>query len=432
MVLAFRCPTCNKVLATAEGNNVSICGNVTIVSDFPPPNMMAPWVKCTNHGVFLVPEGGEELRLRQKIAAAKEQLRLQRQLNAANERRQKERDARRQAEIQANNEKRIRLKQVLDGKITSLRQKQKANDDMLLVQREKEQAAAKVHLDRLQEHGALQAKVNSEEARLAMFQVIHVNPDRPLVFMAGRTGAGKSTLVCRWSTDKAVRDHPKAEGGKAPRGHGMGSCTHDFSLYECVVGDRSVYVLDPPGHNDTGGTQVDASTGNSFAAQIKGCGGYNAILLVTTMRDKATPEFCSMLQFYRDLFGTEMYKRMAVVVTGVDAPDNKDDYDKYNCQTQIETTLHTLTGYKIPVIPIGYRNFEAARQRLRDFIPSTKHEPQNIKSPLDKLKEDAKAKQTEVNEAYAKLKLVRQCVENIRVQQKDIKTKLHELCSSRD
>ena len=56
--MSFRCPTCKKVLATAKGANVTICGgNVTIAGDFPPPNMMAPWVKCTDHNVFLVADG---------------------------------------------------------------------------------------------------------------------------------------------------------------------------------------------------------------------------------------------------------------------------------------------------------------------------------------------------------------------------------------
>ena len=172
---------------------------------------------------------------------------------------------------------------------------------------------------------------------------------------------------------------------------------------------------------------MDACHGNSFAAQVKGCGGYNAILMVMTIRDKATPEFCSMIQSYRDLFGEDMYKRMAVVVTGVDSPFAKAEYDEHSCQQTLEQTFLELTSCNIPVIPIGHGNFKDARRQLCAFIPHTQHEPQRIISPLDKLKADVAATQVQVNAALSKLKQIQTLVTQTKAERQSIESKLRSI-----
>lgn len=53
----FRCPVCQQVSLTLDNGSVSINGNVTIVTDFPPPDWNMPFAKCNDHDAFLVPDG---------------------------------------------------------------------------------------------------------------------------------------------------------------------------------------------------------------------------------------------------------------------------------------------------------------------------------------------------------------------------------------
>ena len=272
----------------------------------------------------------------------------------------------------------------------------------------------------------LDAQVTAEEKRMALFRPVRGHPTSPLVFLAGKTGAGKSTLIGRFSPDKKVRDDPLAKGGAAPVGSGMESCTKTVALYDCVVGFRSMHILDPPGHNDTRGR--DTSRGNSFAATVKGCGGYNFILMVMTIRDKKTPQFCSMIKFYRDIFGSKMYERMAIVVTGVDDPYVKEQYKEDNRQKDLERTFYQLTeGCKIPVIPIGHNNCEEAHRQLCRLIPYDKHEPENIKSPLDKLKKHVATKKSKADEKLKELRWVQNLVKKVKAEQREIDLKLRSL-----
>ena len=352
---------------------------------------------------------------KEREAANEEREAANKEREAAN----KEREARLQAETEVENERQSRLKQMLE--------QHKINNKQIEMEHDMYMAAKKVHTDCIAELNHLQANADAEDVRLDKFKVIRTNPDWPRVFLVGKTGGGKSTIVCRFSSIEAVRNHPTAKGGPAPRGRGMKSCTQDFQFYPSVVADRRMYILDPPGHNDTRGDEVDAANGNTFAAQTKGCGGYSAILLVTTMTDKATTEFCSMIHFYRDLFGPELYKRLAVVVTHVDAPDAKDEYEEHGIQKEIEDTMLGLTGCAIPVIPIGYRNFKEARHQLCKFIPKDNHEPNFIKSPLDKLKEDIEGKKAQVGAAHTNLQKIKQRIENLRRRQHEVATFISEL-----
>merc|ERR1712226_59808 len=140
----------------------------------------------------------------------------------------------------------------------------------------------------------------------------------------------------------------------------------------------------------------DSATFNSFQKWIYGSGGFNALILVLPYGTKANQQFKDMIDEYVKLFGVEVYQRLAVLVTKVDAPDTLEEYNQKGAQQAIQEKIWELTGCSsIPVIPIGYRNFETARTELCEFIKSKekKYEPANIRSPLDELQVDARKKE---------------------------------------
>jgi len=57
MAYKYKCSSCNSVLAELKGNSFSIQGNVTVVSDFPPPSWTDNFLKCSVHKQFVVIEG---------------------------------------------------------------------------------------------------------------------------------------------------------------------------------------------------------------------------------------------------------------------------------------------------------------------------------------------------------------------------------------
>jgi len=194
----------------------------------------------------------------------------------------------------------------------------------------------------------------------------------------------------------------------------MDACTSDFTLHDSDIDGLAVALLDVPGHYDTSGPKADSVTGNSFDKWIHGCGGFNALVLVMTCKQKANDHFQDMIKFYVKLFGEDVYQLMVVMVTGVDSPYAKDEYNKNAVQTAIEEKMLELTKSNIPVIPIGYDNFEAARVKLREFIElhPEKYEPTNIISPLHEWQADENKRREEFE---AKEKVVESLASEIEV-----------------
>ncbi len=52
----YRCPNCNQVPLTVTNGNATINGNVTIVTDFPPPTWDMQFAKFSDCDQFLLAE----------------------------------------------------------------------------------------------------------------------------------------------------------------------------------------------------------------------------------------------------------------------------------------------------------------------------------------------------------------------------------------
>ena len=63
---AFDCPKCKKTIATLSNDcsTISLKGNATIVSDFPPKDYSSKWLKCSDCKEYTVLKGTVKKRIR--------------------------------------------------------------------------------------------------------------------------------------------------------------------------------------------------------------------------------------------------------------------------------------------------------------------------------------------------------------------------------
>ena len=105
----------------------------------------------------------------------------------------------------------------------------------------------------------------------------------------------------------------------------------------------------------------------------------------------------AMLKEYYGMFGQAFFERLIIVATRIDSKINKMQFEANNQATTLTKDicdLLKLENVSIPVIPIGFENYDASLVELANRIPSDKHKCQHIYSPIDALKKEQSALQS--------------------------------------
>merc|ERR1712013_584729 len=141
------------------------------------------------------------------------------------------------------------------------------------------------------------------------------------------------------------------------------------------------------GFNDSTGR--DREHCNRLCAYLKGCGGINAFVLVRNGANvRFDMSFQEMLTQYQDMFGDQFFESLIIVVTRIEGFIKK-NYEKNNQEEVMRRDIcekFELGNLKIPVIPIGFEDYDDSLRAFVKAIPSKRREIEAIKSPIDDLK----------------------------------------------
>ena len=157
---------------------------------------------------------------------------------------------------------------------------------------------------------------------------------------------------------------------------------------------------------------------NNLCKYLRGCGGINQFVLI---RNSANCRFDDnlkqMLKRYENMFGKLFWKHLVVVLTRVDkgcAQEEFEDGEKdKDMRNHIYMAFREAQKYDIPVIPVGLDNYLEAIQMLVESLSTEKFECDNIKSPLNDLKQARDKVLVKDKQAKRKVDKLKKQIENI-------------------
>jgi len=211
------------------------------------------------------------------------------------------------------------------------------------------------------------------------------DPNIKTIILIGSTGHGKSTIANRLCNDKSLKGNEKDFNA----GNGVVSETKRIqkTVVHNEITNKVISVVDTPGFFDSDGR--DRQIYNDMIEYLRGCGGVNAFVIVYK---KGVVDFNIkfMLSQINNRFGPKVWKNVIFGITNVDTDVDKDEFPKWSKEflnaikkdLPIEDDIMNITGFS------NHRpDCWQGIKKLLDFVPETKYECNELKSPLNELKQ---------------------------------------------
>jgi len=322
--------------------------------------------------------------------------RMQDEMRRKEEERRRAEEARRRAEAEAQR----RAEQLRQQRQQQREQLSRSRATLAAQLQAKEGEHNAVH-DRVM---ALATQIAMEEKEIESFRVEREDDSTKVIVTLGMTGGGKSTLCNRLKGDQSTFGN---QGGCPTSGDGR-SCTQNNAKVVVQIGQRRVTVVDTPGFGDSGGR--DRQHSNRLCTYLKGCGGINAFVLVRNGANvRFDQAFQGMLRQYHQMFGRGFFERLIIVATRIEG-FTKMQYEQNNQETVLRQdicNLFDLNNLVIPVIPIGFEQYGESIEALVNAVPSDRQQFEQVKSPIDELRRQHSAAQSEENGISAQIAQIR-------------------------
>lgn len=247
-----------------------------------------------------------------------------------------------------------------------------------------------------QELVTINNQIIEEEKLLVHFPEEYNDRSRKIVVLIGNTGDGKSTVGNRLCHDESEM----AEDGPFETSDQSQSCTQDLCRERTQFDNVQLCVVDAPGWNDSDGK--DRAHANNLCAYLYGSGGINNFVLVRNSANyRFDNNFRMMLERYSCMFGNAFWKHLVVVMTRVESGFAENQFNRGNVAQNMRN--HILESFEldaeqldIPIIAMGMDNYTQALQSIVDKLSDERFECEQIKSPLNELKEEKVQKEGEI------------------------------------
>jgi len=263
-------------------------------------------------------------------------------------------------------------------------------------------------------------QIIEEEKLLVHFPEEYNDRSRKIVVLIGNTGDGKSTVGNRLCHDESEM----AEDGPFETSDQSQSCTQDLCRERTQFDNVQLCVVDAPGWNDSEGK--DREHANNLCAYLYGSGGINNFVLVRNSANyRFDNNFRMMLERYSNMFGHAFWNHLMVVMTRVESGFAENQFNRGNVAQNMRN--HILESFEldaeqldIPIIAMGMDNYTQVLQSIVGSLSDERFECEQIKSPLNELKEKKVTKVQEEGEIQAK-------VDDLNKQIQDIQDKIDAL-----
>lgn len=132
---------------------------------------------------------------------------------------------------------------------------------------------------------------------------------------------------------------------------------------------------------------------NNLCAYLYGSGGINNFVLVRNSANyRFDNNFRMMLERYSNMFGNVFWQHLMVVMTRVESGFAENQFNRGNVAQNMKNHIYEsfeldAEQYDIPIIAMGMDNYTQALQSIVDNISDERFECEQIKSPLNELKE---------------------------------------------
>eukprot|EP01083_Nonionella_stella_P061261 159670_1 len=172
---------------------------------------------------------------------------------------------------------------------------------------------------------------------------------------------------------------------------------HVQNLSKCKteIDGVKITIVDASGWNDSNGQSRDREHVNNLCAYLRGCRGISNFILVRNGTNcRFDDNLQGMLRKYREMFGGAFWDHLVVVMTFIDVGRPLQKYNKGKRGDEFRNDIVDAFGLnqgelevpEIPVIPIGFDNYDGAIKRLLGCLSKRRFECQRIRTPLHELK----------------------------------------------